>query len=96
MAGADFGRHRGKFQRQVLDQGLADGGLELRGKLFAADQARAVETDIQIAQDTSRLQAARPFFERVEMSGRIGAADHGADRGADHDVGDDAVRNQCP
>src|SRR6202022_2065928 len=30
------------------------------------------------------------------MSGRIGAADHRADRGADHHIGDDAMGNQRP
>ena len=66
------------------------------GELGAADQAGAVEADIEIAEDIARLQAARPFFQRVEMAGGIGAADHGADRGADHDIGHDAVGDQRP
>ena len=73
-----------------------DGGFELGGELVAADQARAVEADIEIAEDIARLQAARPLFQRIEMSRRIGAADHRADRGADHDIGDDAVGDQRP
>ena len=96
VAGADFGGHGGKFQRQLLDQGLADGGFELGGKLVAADQARAVEADIEIAQDISRLQAARPFLEGIEMARRIGAADHRADRGSDHDIGHDTMGDQRP
>jgi hypothetical protein len=79
---------------QVLDQGLAHRGLQLRGKLVAADQARAVELEVEIGKDTARLQAARPFFQRIKMSGRKGPADHGPDRGADDDIGDDAVGNQ--
>ena len=71
-----------------------DGGLQLRRQPVAADQARAVETDIEIAENISRLQAARPFLERIEMARRIGAADHRADRGADHDIGNDAMGNQ--
>src|SRR6185437_433958 len=66
----------------------------LGGELGAADQAVAVEADIEVAEDVSRLQAARPVFQRVEMTRRIGAADHRADRGADHDVGHDAARHQ--
>jgi hypothetical protein len=73
---------------------LTDRRLHLQGKLVAANQARAVETDIEIAQDVSRLQAACPLFKRVEMPRGIGAANHRADRGADHDIGDDAVCNQ--
>ena len=73
-----------------------DRSLELGGELVAADQAGAVEADIEIAEDIARLQAARPFLQRVEMAGRIGAADHGADRGADHDVGNDAMGDQRP
>ena len=71
-------------------------GFELGGELVAADQAGAVEADIEIAENISRLQAARPFFQRIEMARRIGAADHRADRGADHDIGHDAVRDQRP
>src|ERR1700694_1066900 len=96
MAGADFGGHGGEFQRQILDQDRADRGLQLRRKLVATDQARAVEADIEIAENISRLQAARPFFKRIEMPGRIGAANHRADRSADHDIGDDAMGNQRP
>ena len=96
VAGADFGGHGGEFQRQVLDQGRADRGLQLRRQLVAADQARAVETDVEIAEDTARLQAARPFLQRIELPGGIGAADHRADRGADHDIGNDAVGDQGP
>ena len=71
-------------------------GFELGRELGAADQAGAVEADVEIAEDIARLQAARPFFQRIEMARRIGAADHRADRGADHDIGHDAVGNQRP
>ena len=40
------------------------------------------------------VSAARPVFQRVELAGGVAAADHGADRGADDDVGHDAVREQ--
>ena len=96
MTGADFGRHGRKFDRQVLDQGRTDRGLQLGRKLGAADQTGAVETDIEITKNISRLQAARPFLQPVEMARRISTADHRADRGADHDVGNDAMRKQGP
>ncbi len=96
MAGADFGRNGGEFHRQFFDQDLAHRSLDFGRKLGAADQAGAVQADIEIGEDISRLQAARPFFHRIEMSGGIGAADHGADRGSDHDVGDDSVGHQRP
>ena len=96
MAGADFGRDGGEFQRQFLDQGLAQCRLELGREPVAADQAGAVEPDVEIAENIARPQAARPFLEPVEMSRGIGAADHSPDRGADHHIGDDAVRHQRP
>ena len=96
VAGADFGRNGGEFHRQVLDQALAHRSLEFGRKLGAADQAGAVQADIEIGEDISRLQAARPFLHRVEMSGGIGAADHGADRRSHHDIGNDAVGHQRP
>src|SRR5260370_23003092 len=68
----------------------------MSSQLVAANQARAVEADIEIAKDISRLQAARPFFKRIQMPRGIGAADYRADRGAHHDIGDDAVRDQPP
>ena len=65
-------------------------------ELVAADQAGAVEADIKIAQDIARLQAARPFLQRIELPDGIGAPDHGTDGGADNDVGDNAMRNERP
>ena len=96
VAGADFGRNRGKFHRQVFDQVLAHRSLDFGRKLGAADQARAVQADVEIGEDAARLQAARPFFHRIEMSGGIGAADHGADRRSHHDVGNDSMGHQRP
>src|SRR6185369_16673320 len=40
------------------------------------------------------LQAASPLLQRIQPAGRIEAADHGADRGADHDVRYDAIGGQ--
>ena len=96
MAGAHFGGDGREFDRQILDQALAHRGFELGGELGAADQAGAVEADVEIAEDVARLQAARPFLQRVEMSGCIGTADHGADRRSDHDIRNDAVGDQRP
>ena len=85
VPGANFGRNGSEFDRQVLDQGLADRGLELGREFRAADQARAVEADIEIAEHAARLQAARPLFQRIEMPGRIGA---------DDDIGHNAMGDQ--
>src|ERR1700733_12659353 len=94
VAGAHFGRNAGIFQRQVFDQSLTDRGLKFCGKLLAADQARAIELEIEVGKDVARLQATCPLFQRIEMSCGKGSADHGSDRGADDDVGNDAVRDQ--
>jgi hypothetical protein len=95
VTGANLGRNRGEFQRQLLDQGTAQGRLELGCELVAADQPRSVQADIEIAKNIPWLQAARPFLQPVQMPRRIGAADHGPDRGADHHIGNDAMGNQC-
>src|SRR5262249_32551370 len=96
MAGANFGRNARKFERQILDQGIADRGFELACELLAADQAASVQADVEIAENVAHLQSARPLFQRVEMAGDESAADYGADRGADHDIGADAVGKQGP
>ena len=94
VTGADFGRDGRELDRQILDQVRPDRSFELGGELGAADQAGAVEADVEIAEDVAGLQRARPFLQPVEMPGRIGAADHRADGGADHDIGHDAVGDQ--
>ncbi len=45
---------------------------------------------VEIADDAPHRQRARPGFQRVELVGRVAAADQGAHRGADDDVGSDA------
>ena len=52
------------------------------------------EADIEIAEQAAPRQAARPFLDRVELAGRIAAADHRADRGAGDDVGHVALGEQ--
>ncbi len=94
VTGRNFGRDRGEFQRQILDQPPADRLFELRGELAAADQPGAVQLNVEIAQHAARLQAACPVLERIEMAGHIGPADRGADRGADDDVRHDAALEQ--
>ena len=68
--------------------------FELLGEPVAADQAGAGQADVEIAEHAAHGQRARPCFERVELAGGVAAADHGADRGADDDVGHDAVGDQ--
>ena len=62
--------------------------------MAAADEAGAGQADIEMAQHAAHRQRARPGLQTVELIGGIAAADHGADRGADDDVGHDAVRDQ--
>src|SRR6185436_8958134 len=68
--------------------------LQLGGEFVAADQSGSIQADVEIGENISRLQAARPRLAAVEMAGRIVAPDHRADRGADHHIGNDAVRDQ--
>ena len=95
VAGADLGRDGGELDRKSSIRVWPTASSSRVAELLAADQAGAVEADVEIAEDVAHaLQAAAPFFQRVEPAGRIEAADHGADRGADHDVGHDAVGDQ--
>ena len=73
VAGRNFGGDGCELDRKVLDQAAADRLLELGGELAAADQAGAVQLDVEVAQHAARLQAARPFVERIQMAGDIGA-----------------------
>ena len=94
VAGADLGRDGGEADRQRLDRRVAEFLFQPRRELAAADQAAAGKRDVEIAEDAALGQAARPFLDDVEPAGGVAAADHGADRGADDDVGLDAVREQ--
>jgi hypothetical protein len=64
------------------------------GEPSAADQAAAREADVEITQEAAPGEPACPLFETVEMARGVAAAHHSADRGADHHVGCDAVRQQ--
>lgn len=70
VAGAHFGGDRREFDRQILDQVSGPiAASSWAAALGAADQAGAVEADVEIARRMSaRLQAARPFLQRVETS----------------------------
>ena len=69
--------------------------FQLGGEVIAADQPGAGEVDVEIAQDAAHGERARPFFQVVELAGGVAAADHRADRGADDDIGHDAVRERA-
>jgi hypothetical protein len=77
--------------RQILDQRLAERFLETGGQPAAADQAGAADSHIEITDDATPCERARPFLQRIEFAGRVAAADHGADRRADDDVRDNAA-----
>jgi hypothetical protein len=96
VAGADLGGDRRKPHRQILDQGRADRVVQLARQPPAADQAGAAEPHVEVADDPPHRQRARPGFQRVKVIGGVAAADQGAHRRADDDVGDYALRHQHP
>ncbi len=96
VAGADFGRDRGKTHRQVLDQCRADGFMQLARQPPAADEAGAAEAHVEIADDAPHGQRARPGLQRLELVGDVTAADQSAHRRADHDVGSDTLARSAP
>src|SRR6185295_13425553 len=61
VTGPHFGCYACEFLRQILDRDLSDRGFELRREFVAADQPGPIETNIEVAQDAARLQAARPL-----------------------------------
>ena len=61
---------------------------------MAADQSRPAERKVEIAEHTPQIEEAAPFLQVVELSGRIEAADNGADRSAGDHVGYNAMRDQ--
>ena len=72
-----FGR---SSKRDALHM-LAQPGVELH----AAEQPVAAEIEVEQAEDAALGQAAREFFQFVELAGEVAAADQRADRGAgDH------------
>ena len=67
---------------------------QVPGQVTPAEQAGAGEADIEIADQPAQGEAARPLFKWIEPVGGVAAADHGADRSADDDVGLDARLDQ--
>ena len=82
MTRADFRGHADEGLLEVFEarsiEVLAQPGIELQ----AAEQTVAAEIDIQQAENAALGQAAREFFEFVELAGEVAAADQRADRGA--------------
>ena len=73
---------------------VADRFLEPSRQPSAADQAGAADPHVEIADDAPQRERARPGLEVIELVVGVAAADQGAHRGADNDVGRDAVRLQ--
>ena len=61
-----------------------------RAELVAAHQPAAAERYVDQVEHAAPRQLQREIFDLVEPARGIAAADHGADRGADDHVGDDA------
>ena len=96
VAGADLGGDGRKLHRQVLDHRFAEGFTEQAGEPSAADQARAAQPHIEIADDAAPSQRVGPFFQLVELVVGVAAANQGSHRRADDDVGDNALRKERP
>ena len=79
MARADLCRDRGEPRVQVFDVAIAKVPLEPLAKTLTADQSRAGEIEIEIAENALRRQFASPHFKIVEMAGRIATADDRTD-----------------
>ena len=94
MAGADLGRDRRETHRQIFDRRVADRLFEPSRQPAAADQARTADPDVEIAEDAAQRQGTRPDLQLIELAVRIATADQRAHRGADDDVGKDAVLAQ--
>ena len=94
MAGADLGGDRRIADRQIFDRGGADGFRKPVRQTSAADQSRAANSDVKITENAPQREAARPCLQFVELVVGVAAADQGADRGADNDVGFDAMLDQ--
>ena len=91
MAGADLGRDRRETHWQIFDRRVADRLFEPSREAAAADQAGTADPDVEIAEDAAQRQGARPALQLIELAVRIATADQRAHRGADDDVGKDAV-----
>jgi len=74
MAGADLGRDGGDFSGSSSIRAWPKAASSWAASLPPADQPRSVQLDVQIGENVARLQAARPFFQLIELSRRIGAA----------------------
>jgi hypothetical protein len=94
VPGIKLGGDRGKARRQFVDAGIAQARLEVLGEMIAADEAGARQVDVEILHHAADVEAARPLLERVELLRGEATANDGADRGADDDVGHDAVRGK--
>src|SRR5690349_6559119 len=60
--------------------------------MTAADQARARQTDIEIAEHATHRERARPDLEVIHFLCGIAAADDGADGRANDHIGNNAMR----
>src|SRR5262249_21388608 len=64
------------------------------GGAAADSETETADAHVEIADDAPHGQRARPVLQRVELIGGVTAADQCAHRGADDDVGFDAVCHQ--
>src|SRR5262245_18018111 len=92
MTGIELRCDRRETDRQIFNTAFLQACFKTRSEMAAADQAGAGQTDIEVAQDASHGERARPGLQVVHFLGGIATADNGADGSADDHVGNDAVR----
>lgn len=95
MAGVEFGGNRGETDRQIVDAAVFQRAFQLLGEMAAANKAGAGQADIEVAEHVADIETTRPGLQAVELAGGITAADHGADRGSNDDVRNNAARGEC-
>jgi hypothetical protein len=65
VAGSDFRSDRRKANRQIFDQCLANSLVEPSRETFAADQAGAANSDVEISENATHGQRACPFLNAI-------------------------------
>ncbi len=90
VARPHLGRDGDEAGRQVLDPLLSHRRFEPRPQPVAAHQPAAAKRHVDEIEHAAPGQRAGEILEFVEPPRGIAAADHGADRGADDDVGGNA------
>src|SRR3546814_9493903 len=79
---------------EFLDAYLADVLAQRIDEMTPADHAAGAHAKVHVGDHAQPRERARPGLQRVGLAGEVHAADDGADRSADDDVGLDAVAGE--